>query len=218
MNVTESQTRLCPSQICTRKGASTESRLSSLYSRCADRVSAPARAARARGPAAGDRRVVGELRRRTPRASSPSELPKVNEDTFYIGRVRDFNRFVAAFRRAEDEADALLPARPDAARPVALLPRRTRACGREAARARADRRALDERRPRAAGLAAAPLAGRLHRRAARPVHPPAASRRPLGQVARRRRPRSRDLASAPATCAATPTGRTCPSSRSSRSS
>ena len=97
MVVRESQTRLCPSQICKRKASSAEKRLSSLYSDARVvylHLLAP--------PSLEDRLPVideswgsfgadtgGELL---------DELPKVNGNTFYIGRVRDFNRFIAAFR------------------------------------------------------------------------------------------------------------------------
>ena len=97
MVVRESQTRLCPSQICKRESASAESRLSSLY-RDARVVYLHLLAP----PSLEDRLPVideswgnfgtdtaGEL---------GEQLPKVDEDTFYIGRVRDFNRFVAAFQ------------------------------------------------------------------------------------------------------------------------
>ena len=97
MVVTESQTRLCPSQICKRKGAGAESRLSSLY-RDARVVYLHLLAP----PSLEDSLPVideswGNFG--TDTAGELSEqLPKVNGDTFYIGRVRDFNRFVAAFR------------------------------------------------------------------------------------------------------------------------
>ena len=97
MKVNESQTRLCPPDICKRKEASTGSRLSSLYSDARvvylHLLSPPALEDRLPtideswgnfGSDAGD-----EL---------SGELPKVNLHTFYIGRVQDFNRFLASFR------------------------------------------------------------------------------------------------------------------------
>lgn len=97
MDVTESQTRLCPSQICKRKAPKTESRLSSLYSDARvvylhllappsleDRLPAIDESWGNFGTDTG-----GEL---------SGELPKVNMHTFYIGRVQDFNRFVTSFR------------------------------------------------------------------------------------------------------------------------
>jgi hypothetical protein len=97
MKVNESQTRLCPPDICKRKDASTESRLSSLYS---------------------DARVVylhllspPRLEGRLPTIDESwgnfgsdagdelaGELPPVNIHTFYIGRVQDFNDFLTTFR------------------------------------------------------------------------------------------------------------------------
>ncbi len=97
MDVMESQTRLCPSHICRRKEPSAGSRLSSLYSDSRVvylHLLAP--------PALEDRLPAideswgnfgsdtgGELE---------DELPKVNMHTFYIGRVQEFNRFIASFR------------------------------------------------------------------------------------------------------------------------
>src|SRR6476469_4845680 len=104
MVVHESQTRLCPQRLCKQKTADTGSRLSSLYS---------------------DVRVVylhliapPELEQRLPvideswgnfgRGSSEDATqavtdsnapPKVDLDTFYLSRVRDFRRFVASFRK-----------------------------------------------------------------------------------------------------------------------
>ena len=217
MVVTESQTRLCPPQICKRKDASAESRLSSLY-RDARVVYLHLLAP----PSLEDRLPVideswGNFG--TDTAGELSEqLPKVNGDTFYIGRVRDFNRFVAAFRAPKTKPTLyflhlLMPHGPwlyapdGHVRAVAKTPR-----------AGTDRRALDERRSHASGLAAAPLAGRLHGQAARPVHPAAASRSASGTGRSSSSAPITASPSAPATCAATPHGRTCPSSRSSRSS
>jgi hypothetical protein len=101
--VHESQTRLCPQSLCKQKGSNAETRLSSLYS---------------------DVRTVylhliapPELEQRLPVideswgdfggnsgdetfASKDSGAPaKVDLDTFFLSRVRDFNRFVASFRR-----------------------------------------------------------------------------------------------------------------------
>jgi hypothetical protein len=97
MVVKESQTRLCPAQICKRKAPSARSRLSSLYSDARVvylHLLAP--------PSLEDRLPVideswGNFGTDTGGELS-EQLPKVNADTFYIGRVRDFNRFVAAFR------------------------------------------------------------------------------------------------------------------------
>lgn len=104
MRVTESQTRLCPQKLCKRKDASTESRLSSLYSDVKVvylHLIAP--------PELEDRLPVideswGNFGSSSPEAEldsagSGSGVPKVNLKTFYLGRVRDFNRFVASFRK-----------------------------------------------------------------------------------------------------------------------
>jgi len=110
MVVHESQTRLCPQRLCKRKDAGAGSRLSSLYS---------------------DVRVVylhlvapPALEQRLPaideswsgfEGGSTSEdeptggggPPKVDLSTFYLSRVRDFNRFVASFRKPGDGAPTL---------------------------------------------------------------------------------------------------------------
>ena len=72
--------------------------------RRARRLPAPARAAGAGAAPARDRRVVGQLRQRLDRGGGPGRdrlegLPKVDLNTFYLGRVRDFRRFVASFRK-----------------------------------------------------------------------------------------------------------------------
>jgi hypothetical protein len=102
MRVIESQTRLCPQKLCKRKDAGTESRLSSLYSDVKVvylHLIAP--------PELEDRLPVideswGDFGSSSPEDaldSSPSGVPKVDLKTFYLGRVRDFNRFVASFRK-----------------------------------------------------------------------------------------------------------------------
>jgi hypothetical protein len=101
MRVIESQTRLCPKSLCKRKDADTESRLSSLYSDVKVvylHLLAP--------PAMEDRLPVideswGNFGSSSPEAleSGGTGAPKVDLKTFYLGRVRDFNRFVASFRK-----------------------------------------------------------------------------------------------------------------------
>jgi hypothetical protein len=102
MRVTEPQTRLCPQKLCKRKDEGTESRLSSLYSDVKVvylHLIAP--------PELEDRLPVideswGKFGSSSPEAeldSGGSGVPKVDLKTFYLGRVRDFNRFVASFRR-----------------------------------------------------------------------------------------------------------------------
>jgi Sulfatase len=101
MQVTESQTRLCPQKLCKRKDAGTESRLSSLYSDVKVvylHLLAP--------PALEDELPVVDESWGDFGSSSPEDaldaggsgVPKVDLKTFYLGRVRDFNRFVASFR------------------------------------------------------------------------------------------------------------------------
>jgi hypothetical protein len=98
LHVTESQTRLCPSHLCKRKGPSTESRLSSLYSDARVvylHLLAP--------PKLEDRLPTideswGNFGSDTGDELEADSLPKVNMHTFYIGRVQDFNRFIASFR------------------------------------------------------------------------------------------------------------------------
>jgi Sulfatase len=101
MRVIESQTRLCPQKLCKRKDASTESRLSSLYSDVKVvylHLIAP--------PELEDRLPVideswGNFGSSSPEAldSGGSGVPKVDLKTFYLGRVRDFNHFVSSFRK-----------------------------------------------------------------------------------------------------------------------
>jgi hypothetical protein len=101
MKVIESQTRLCPQKLCKRKDAGTESRLSSLYSDVKVvylHLLAP--------PALEDELPVideswGNFGSGSPEAldSGGTGVPKVDLKTFYLGRVRDFNRFVASFRK-----------------------------------------------------------------------------------------------------------------------
>jgi hypothetical protein len=107
MNVIESQTRLCPAHICQRASPDLMSRLSSLYSDARivylHLLSPPSLEGRlpaideSWGNFGSD--TGGELE---------GELPKVNLHTFYIGRLQDFNRFVASFHRQKaDDAPTL---------------------------------------------------------------------------------------------------------------
>ena len=104
MVVHESQTRLCPQRLCKQKMADTGSRLSSLYSDVRVvylHLLAP--------PALEQRLPVideswgnfgsGATEEADPAATDSKGLPKVDLDTFYLGRVRDFRRFVASFRK-----------------------------------------------------------------------------------------------------------------------
>ena len=108
MNVRESQTRLCPAELCEREGPGATERLSSLWSDArtvyAHLVAPPALEDRlpAIDEAWGDfgGQNLDELDART-------TLPKVDRSTFYVGRVREFNRFVRAIERREDGAPSL---------------------------------------------------------------------------------------------------------------
>jgi len=105
MAVTESQTRLCPQRFCKRQDAGAGSRLSSLYSDVRvvylHLIAPPALEQRLPvideswgdfGGGATDEDVE-------PAAADSAGLPRVDFSTFYLSRVRDFNRFVASFRR-----------------------------------------------------------------------------------------------------------------------
>src|SRR5215210_1368493 len=102
MVVTETQTRLCPQHLCKRKEAGAASRLSSLWSDVRVvylHLVAP--------PALEDELPVideswgnfGSSQVATNASAEDSGPPEVDLRTFYLGRVRDFNRFVASFRR-----------------------------------------------------------------------------------------------------------------------
>jgi hypothetical protein len=99
MVVTESQTRLCPARLCKRKNGAATARLSSLYSDVRIvylHLIAP--------PALEDELPVideswGNFGASAPKVSAgPARLPKVDLNTYYVSRIRDFNRFVASFR------------------------------------------------------------------------------------------------------------------------
>jgi hypothetical protein len=108
MNVRESQTRLCPAELCEREGPGTTERLSSLWSDArivyAHLVAPPALEERlpAIDETWGDfgRQNVEDIDART-------TLPKVDRRTFYVGRVREFNRFIRAIEAREDGAPSL---------------------------------------------------------------------------------------------------------------
>jgi hypothetical protein len=95
LNVTETQTRLCPSRLCRRKGQGTEARLSSLYSDARivyEHLLAP--------PSLEDQlppidESWGDFGSDTG-AQLTESLPKVNLHTFYIGRLHDFRTFLTS--------------------------------------------------------------------------------------------------------------------------
>ena len=103
MVVRESQTRLCPQRLCKEKTASAGSRLSSLYSDVRVvylHLVAP--------PELEQRLPVideswgnfggGSTDEEAPAATDSKAPPKVDFSTFYLSRVRDFNRFVASLK------------------------------------------------------------------------------------------------------------------------
>jgi hypothetical protein len=97
LNVTETQTRLCPSRLCRRRGQATEARLSSLYSDARvvyEHLIAP--------PSLEDQlppidESWGDFGTDTGQQLTES-LPKVNLHTFYIGRLHDFRTFLASLQ------------------------------------------------------------------------------------------------------------------------
>ena len=132
-SVTESQTRLCPLEALQAQGAEHGvAALVALLGR-ADRVPAPDRAAGARGPAARDRRVVGQLRLELAEAELDAARARAaeGEPAHLLHRARaglqSLRRVVPA--PGTGTADALLPARPDAARRRGSTSR-TAACAR----------------------------------------------------------------------------------------
>jgi hypothetical protein len=104
MNVTETQTRLCPQRLCKRRNGDTGARLSSLYSDVRTvylHLLAP--------PALEDELpVIDESWGNFGSGSTAGTVttggggpPKVNLKTFYLSRVPDFNRFVRSFRKPD---------------------------------------------------------------------------------------------------------------------
>jgi hypothetical protein len=104
MAVHESQTRLCPQHLCKQKTAGAGSRLSSLYSDVRvvylHLIAPPELEQRlpvideSWGNFGGD-----STDEEAPATTGSNGLPKVDLNTFYLGRLRDFNRFVASFKR-----------------------------------------------------------------------------------------------------------------------
>ena len=97
LNVIETQTRLCPSRLCSFKGQGTEARLSSLYADARTiylHLLAP--------PGLEDRLPAideswGDFGSDTGQHLEET-LPKVNLHTFYIGRLDDFGKFLGKLR------------------------------------------------------------------------------------------------------------------------
>jgi hypothetical protein len=99
LNVTETQTSLCPKRLCKRKGPSASKRLSSLYSDARTvylhLIAPPAYEARL---APIDESWANFGADTGSQLESRVKPPKVNLKTFYIGRLRDYNRFLASLR------------------------------------------------------------------------------------------------------------------------
>ena len=99
MNVVETQTQLCPRHLCKRKQPSERKRLSSLYSDAKDvylHLIAPPTLEQ-RLPAIDE--SWADFGADTGQQLQEQEsLPKVNLKTFYIGRLRDFNRWLARLK------------------------------------------------------------------------------------------------------------------------
>ncbi len=99
MNVVETQTQLCPAKLCKRKRENAGKRLSSLYSDARDvylHLIAPPRYEE-RLPAV-DESWADFGADTGSQLQGQAKLPKVNLKTFYIGRLRDFNRWVGSLR------------------------------------------------------------------------------------------------------------------------
>ena len=99
MDVVESQTRLCPSQLCDRAEPSTASRLSSLYADARTVYLHLLAPPKLENKLPNIDESWGNFGSDTGDELESDALPKVNMHTFYIGRVQDFNRFVTSIRR-----------------------------------------------------------------------------------------------------------------------
>ena len=110
LNVTESQTRLCPRELCGGDGPRQTERLRSLYAdarivyahlvappELEDRLPAIDEAWTGFGQ---DAAAVENLQART-------TLPKIDIRTFYVGRVREFKAFVGSLPRADADPPTL---------------------------------------------------------------------------------------------------------------
>ncbi len=99
MHVVETQTQLCPSRLCKRKRQKTGKRLSSLYSDARTvylHLIAPPSLEERLPPIDESWADFGADTGK--QLEEQAKLPKVNLKTFYIGRLRDFNRWLARLR------------------------------------------------------------------------------------------------------------------------
>jgi sulfatase-like protein len=99
MKVIESQTRLCPSHICHPKASDIGTRLSSLYrdSKIVYLHLLAPPSMQNKLPAIDE--SWGDFGQDTGNQVETEALPKTNLHTFYIGRLQDFNSFIASLRR-----------------------------------------------------------------------------------------------------------------------
>jgi Sulfatase len=98
MKVIESQTQLCPAHICHPKPSPVGTRLASLYRDSKivyEHLIAPP-SLENKLPAIDE--SWGDFGQDTGNSVETAALPKTNLHTFYIGRLQDFNRFLASFR------------------------------------------------------------------------------------------------------------------------
>jgi hypothetical protein len=97
LNVTETQTRVCPSSLCPHEGQGTEARLSSLYSDARTvylHLLAPPEFEDELPPVDESWGNFGS----DTGQQLEETLPKVNLHTFYISRLDDFGKFLASLR------------------------------------------------------------------------------------------------------------------------
>jgi len=110
LNVQESQTRLCPDELCGGAGPDTSERLSSLYADArvvyAHLVAPPALA---EGLPAIDEAWTGfgEEGAAVENLNVSTEVPEIDVQTFYLGRIRDFNRFLHSLKAPAGRAPTL---------------------------------------------------------------------------------------------------------------
>ena len=99
MHVIENQTQLCPARLCKRKRPNARKRLSSLYSDAREvylHLIAPPRYEEELAPIDESWSDFGADT--GAQLAGQAKLPKVNLKTFYIGRLRDFNRWLGGLR------------------------------------------------------------------------------------------------------------------------
>jgi hypothetical protein len=108
LNVRETQTRLCPPELCEREGPATSERLESLWSDArivyAHLVAPPALEERL--PPVDE--AWGNFgREELDRLDGETSVPKTDPKTFHVGRVRELERFIASIGRRGVDAPSL---------------------------------------------------------------------------------------------------------------